>query len=203
MANKLSISNRINIGLALTIVFLLVLATNRIDKRHFETVQETLTTMHKDRVLAQDYVYKMSDIVHKKRLFLIDSNSVFNKTISNKQFETLIDVFATTKLTVNESKTFISLQENFQKLKAINQKKGTSFEEENMFLQALETDLNNLSIIQVSESQNLMSVAQKSLDNNNLISNIEIGFLILIGAIIQFTIFYKFKKDISKTENKY
>ena len=49
------------------------------------------------------------------------------------------------------------------------------------------------------ESKNLTSIAQKSLDTNNLMSKLEIGFLVLIGLIIQFTIFYRVKK--SKTEN--
>ena len=56
----MSLYNRINIGLALSIVFLLVFATNRLDKRHFETVQNTVISLHTDRVIAQDLIYKMN-----------------------------------------------------------------------------------------------------------------------------------------------
>jgi hypothetical protein len=62
----------------------------------------------------------------------------------------------------------------------------------------IKSDLIELSEIQIKESQSLTSIAQRSLDTNNLMSNLEIGFLVFIGLIIQFTIFYRVKK--SKTE---
>jgi len=196
MSKKISISNRVNIGLALTIVFLLVYATNRVDKKHFETVQNALTSLHNNRVIAQEYVYKMRGIIHKKRIILIDSTSKENKTDLNKQFDNLINNFATTELTIKEAKTFNNLKEDFEKLKKIEQK-NLNNNSENIFLNTLESDLNNLSIIQSSESKNLISLAQKSLDRNTFISNLEIGFLILIGIILQFTIFYRVKKSKS------
>ncbi|WP_435416428.1 hypothetical protein [Polaribacter aestuariivivens] len=200
MLTKLNTTNRINIGLSLAIVFLLVLATNRIDKRHFETVQNTLNTIHNDRILAQDYVYKMSGILHQKRILLLDSTAIEKEIVLNTQFETLIDVFAKTKLTTNESKKFKSLQKNFNELNKIEQSNFNSGNYKNVtkYLDALETDLNNLALIQVSESKNLISIAQKSLDNNKFISNLEIGFLILVGFIVQFVIFYRVKKQKNK-----
>ncbi|TMM32398.1 hypothetical protein FDT66_02725 [Polaribacter aestuariivivens] len=200
MLTKLNTTNRVNIGLSLAIVFLLVLATNRIDKRHFETVQNTLNTIHNDRILAQDYVYKMSGILHQKRILLLDSTAIDKEIVLNTQFETLIDVFAKTKLTTNESKKFKSLQKNFNELNKIEQSNFNSGNNKNVtkYLDALETDLNNLALIQVSESKNLISIAQKSLDNNKFISNLEIGFLILVGFIVQFVIFYRVKKQKSE-----
>ena len=59
----------------------------------------------------------------------------------------------------------------------------------------IKADLIKLSEIQIKESKNLTSIAQKSLDTNNLMSKLEIGFLVLIGLIIQFTIFYRVKKS--------
>ena len=64
----MSISNRVNVGLALSIVFLLVFATNRLDKRHFDTVQNTVLSLHTDRVIAQDFIYKMNAIIYNKQL---------------------------------------------------------------------------------------------------------------------------------------
>lgn len=194
MSKKINFANRVNIGFSLAIVFLLVFATNRVDKKHFETVQNALTSLHNDRVIAQEYVYKMSGIVHQKRLILVDSTSTNNKLELNKEFETLIDAFATTKLTPNESKTFKSLREDFEKLKSAEQK-NVKNNSERKLLNTLESDLNNLSLIQSSESKNLISLAQKSLDSNTLMSNLEIGFLIIIGIILQFTIFYRVKKS--------
>lgn len=198
MSKKITTSNRINFGLALMIVFLLVFATNRVDKRHFETIQSTLTSLHNDRVVAQEYVYKMIGVIHQKRLILVDSTSNGNKTALNKQLENLIEVFSTTKLTRNEKRTFENLKQDFEKIKNFEQKKSVENTQSNKtelnLLKTLESDVNNLSSIQMTESKNLINLAQKSLDSNNLISNLEIGFLILIGIVLQFTIFYRVKK---------
>lgn len=199
MSKKIATSNRINIGFALLVVFLLVLATNRIDKRHFETVQNTLSTVYKDRVVAQDYVYQMNNIMYKKRLQLIDSSAVNNHDNLNKEFTTLIDVFATTELTRNELKTFNTLKHNFESLKTSESNANPKKRVEN--IEAIKTDLDNLALIQVSESKARIGVAQKSLDTNNLMSTLEIIFLILIGIIVQFAFFYRVKKSNPVSSN--
>lgn len=199
-------SNRINFALALAIVFLLVLATNRIDKQHFEAIQGTLTTLHKDRVMAQEYVYQMKGIIYEKKIALLDSSSMASQTDLNNKFEILIDIFETTKLTRNEAKIFNNLKEHFEKVK-LSEKNiianiGKTKKNERDYLKTIKADLDNLSMIQLSESKNLIDIAQKSLDSNNLISKFEIGFLILIGIVLQFIIFYrvkKNKKDIKET----
>ncbi|WP_430468167.1 MCP four helix bundle domain-containing protein [Winogradskyella ouciana] len=197
MTKKTSTSNRVNIGFALATVFLLVLATNRIDQRHFETVQDTLTTVYNDRVVAQDYVYKMNNIMHNKRLQLLDSNTTENQNKLNKEFATLIDVFSTTKLTPKESKTFNDLKQNFETLKRNENKTEDQLNNKKLIdnLNTIETDLNNLALIQVSESKLKVGIAQKSLDTNNLMSNLEIGFLVFMGIIVQLVVFYRIRKS--------
>lgn len=196
MSKKTSFSNRINIGFALLVVFLLVFATNRIDKRHFETVQVTLTTVYEDRVVAQDYVYKMKNIIHQKQLQLKDSSTTDNQNNLNKEFATLIDLFSTTKLTPQESKTFEGLKKNFETLKTNERKENTKKLTSN--INAIKTDLNNLALIQLSESKYKVGIAQKSLDTNNLMSTLEIVFLVLIGVIVQFAVFHRVKKSMIK-----
>ncbi|MFT7071510.1 MCP four helix bundle domain-containing protein [Patiriisocius sp. Uisw_017] len=213
MSKKLTITNRINITLGLIAVFLLVLGTNRIDKRHFETVQNALTTVYYDRVLAQDYIYKMNSLIHKKRVQFAkaaDSSDISNV---NKELETLISLFATTELTSRENQILISLKDNFDASKSKEAAFFVADEDEikskvlaavNYSLDALTTDLDNLALIQVSETKLITSNAQKSLDTNKLMSNMEIWFLLIIGISVQFIIFYRTKKttkEISSNSN--
>ena len=183
MSKKISFSNHVNIGFALLVVFLLVFATNRIDKRHFETVQDTLTTVYEDRVVAQDYVYKMNNIIHQKQLQLLDSNSTDNQNNLNKEFATLIDVFSTTKLTPKESKIFDGLKQNFEILKNNENQDDNQLNQNELLdiINTIKTDLDNLALIQLSESKYKVGIAQKSLDTNNLMSTLEIVFLVLIS----------------------
>ena len=115
-----------------------------------------------------------------------------------------VDVFGTTKLTRNESKIFNSLKEDFEKIKSIEKSREDNSKKflkvERGYLKGIKTDLDNLSIIQMSESKNLIDLAQKSLDNNSFISKLEIGFLILIGIVLQFLLFYRVKKQDKNIE---
>ena len=194
----MSLYNRINIGLALSIVFLLVFATNRLDKRHFETVQNTVISLHTDRVIAQDLIYKMNLIIYNKQLSLLGESSKNVNPNFNKDFNLLIEKFSETKLTKKEGQIFEKLKVDFKTLTDLEAKMLQYNEEILTNINIIKSDLIKLSEIQIKESKSLTNIAQKSLDTNNLMSKLEIGFLVLIGLIIQFTIFYRVKK--SKTE---
>ena len=194
----MSLYNRINIGLALSIVFLLVFATNRLDKKHFETVQNTVISLHTDRVIALDLIYKMNIIIYNKQLSLLGESSKNVGHNLNTDFNLLIEKFSETKLTKKESQIFEKLQGNFRTLTNLETNKFENNDELLTNINIIKSDLIKLSEIQIKESKSLTSIAQKSLDTTNLMSNLEIGFLVLIGLIIQFTIFYRVKK--SKTE---
>jgi hypothetical protein len=191
----MSVSNRINIGLALSIVFLLVFATNRLDKRHFDTVQNTVISLHTDRVIAQDFIYKMNAIIYNKQLSMLTESAASVNHDLNRDFNLLIEKFSETKLTKKEGQIFEKLKVDFNNLIDLEAKnlenKSAIIENINI----IKSDLIELSEIQIKESQSLTSIAQRSLDTNNLISNLEIGFLVFIGLIIQFTIFYRVKKS--------
>lgn len=200
---NITIYNRINMGLALTIVLLLVFATNRIDKKHFNTVQNAVTTLYTDRVVAQDFIYRMNTIVYQKHLDLLDKNSV-NDTL-NKEFYLLLENFSKTKLTFKEATIFKRVKDDFEKLLLTEKKVSEGQQDRKLVvenLKIIKEDLITLSKIQTTESKQLTSLAQKSLDTNNLMSNFEIGFILLIGLLLQFTIFYRVKKTKTTVLNE-
>ena len=202
-------TNRINIILVLVAIFFLILGTNRIDKRHFETAQDALTSVYNDRVLAQDYIYKMNNLVHEKRIQFINGNTSSSPD-TNREIQVHIDLYSDTELTRTERETFKNFKDDFEKLKIkesnyfkkVNDLSG-SFSSSSSELQkpvienlkSLQTDLDNLALVQVTESKNVMRNAQKSLDVNKFISNMEIYALLVIGIIILFVIFYRIKKS--------
>ncbi len=196
MSRRAILSNRLNIGVALVVVFLLVFATNRIDKRHFETVQDVLVTVYNDRIVAQDIVYKMNNIMHERQLLLLDSNVVGNQNKLNTEFDALIEMFATTKLTPKEAKTLESLKRNYDSLKQ-NLSKNENKDQEALLIEniaVIKIDLNSLSKTQLTESKYKIGVAQKSLNTNNHISTLEIVFLVIIGVVVQLGLFSKLRK---------
>ena len=69
MTAKISFNNRIKIGFAFAIVFLLVIATNRLDKKRFDTLNTSLTSVYEDRLVAKGYLYELNNIFHEEENF--------------------------------------------------------------------------------------------------------------------------------------
>ena len=200
---KNNLAQKFNLAFALLSIFLLVLATNLIDKRHFNTAQEVITTVYEDRIVAQHYIYQMNSVVHEKKVnFLINNTNGFVK--KDVLIKGLIDKFGLTQLTLEEKKHFGSLRRNISLLeRKTNEQTNFSISEKSTVLSIfddIEVDLNQLANIQVSEGKRRISIAQKSLDTTNLLSNIELGFLIVLGIAIQFVLFYRVKKTSQKKE---
>ncbi len=202
MAKTLSLSHKFQAGLALAVVFLLVLATNRLDHRHFSTVQNTVNSVFEDRVVAQDYIYRLNNLFQEKRLFLGLYDSLAEGSRENAHIDELLTDFGNTKLTTKESFYFKELQKNFEGLSALEQSINncTDGMTENSrvkmesSLQRIMVNLNDLALTQLTEGRQLTETAKKSLDTNNLLSNLEIIFLIVIGIVVQVIVFYPTKK---------
>lgn len=200
MFNNKSVYNKINITVALLIVFILVLATNRIDKRHFDTAQSTLIAVHDDRVVAQDYLFKMVNSINQQQLDLVTNSNPANYSILNSEIRELIELYATTKLTSKEAKIYNRLQGDFSDLEKLN----NTVDQQKQITRALNTlkaDVDQLALLQVTESRQLTNMAQKSLDMNSLLSKIELVFLVIIVLFIQFIVFHKVKNKDKHQEN--
>ncbi|MGO4912637.1 hypothetical protein [Leeuwenhoekiella sp. W20_SRS_FM14] len=202
MFKKISISKRVNAILALSIVFLLVLATNRIDRKHFEVAQNSVKEVYNDRVVVQDYIFSISNALFYKRLALKDSLVKLQRLKENENIRTLLLNFKETKLTVAEARNLDKLQANFDRLIQLESQYSQPVKDTvvlkgkiSQTLEAMQVNLKELSEIQIRESRDLTFNAQKSLDFSELLSNLEILFLIITGIAIQFILFYRVKKS--------
>ena len=201
MAKSLNTARRINTILALAVVFLLVLATNRIDQYHFKTAQTNMNEVFEDRVLVQDYIFSISRELHTRQLKLYDTvpqttNSGSEQTESVSQ---ILSKFEATKLTPAEYNLLKQFKSDFNTLEGLDRNPSTQTDvqlrkRKSDQLAALQQNLLELSEIQVRESRRLTRESQKSLDVSNLLANLEIFFLIVIGIALQVLIFYKSKK---------
>ncbi|WP_296317227.1 MCP four helix bundle domain-containing protein [Winogradskyella sp. UBA3174] len=196
MGNKISISNRVKIGFSFAIVFLLVLATNRLDKKRFNTIENSLTSVYEDRLVAKGYVYELNNIFHEQEKLLLNNSEYSTKKVSYDKINDLIIEFKSTKLTKEEKLAFSNFQDDFKKLTALEESQTllNSAQVKSKIeakLNRIQNDLDNLAKIQISEGQIMTQFAQKSLNSSATVSKIEIAVIILIGIAVQFIIFYK------------
>lgn len=196
MFTRPSTSQRLQVGLILAMAFLLVLGSNRLDQRHFSTIQTTVNSVYKDRVVVQDYIYQLSSIFHNKKVELITKNSP--DTAGNEQIAQLLNDFRNTELTLEEQDRLNKLSGQFEKLRDLENRimnPKTNIDADlgvvaSKTLDEIELSLDALAQIQLDESGQLTSVSNKALGMNILLSKLEVAFLIIIGLAMLALIFY-------------
>lgn len=196
MFTKLTTPQRIQIGLVLAMAFLLVLGSNRLDQRHFSTIQTTVNSVHNDRVVVQDYIYQLSAIFHNKELKLVKNDSP--DTSQNEKVGQLLIDFGNTELTNDERNQLNKLNEQFGTLQDLEKKimePSTTIDADlgiiaESTLDEMQLSLDALAKIQLSESAQLTQLSQKSLGMNIMLSKLEVAFMIIIGIAMLALIFY-------------
>jgi len=201
MFTKLTVLQRISVGLILAIAFLLVLGSNRLDKRHFDTIQKTVNSVYKDRVVVQNLIYQASNIFHEKELrYILDKDNIEAHAAENENIEQLLKAFRETELTSKEYNLLVQLTGEFQDLKTLerNVSKSLVTEQEKTevitAIKTIERRWDGLAKIQLEESEQLTQLSNKSLGMNTLLSKMELGFMIIIGIAMLALIFYPVKK---------
>ena len=193
--------NKLKWTLGILMVFVLIIATNLIDRNNFVRVKDSVVSIYEDRIIANDLIFEMSELMHEKEIALVASDTAFFKqrnTQLNERIDANISRFETTKLTAEEKTVFTNFKQNFEALK----------ESETVFLASayqkqeplrkdigsLKENLHNLSKIQLSEGGRQMSISQKALDVVELFTRIEIFTLLLLAVVIQIIVMYKPKE---------
>ena len=193
------IRQKLKTALALAVVFLLVICTNLLDRMHFEELHETINSVHKDRLLVENYIYNISQSLNDKRTAMYDhsfrGDSVSHSTLdnSNKIILSNINDFWSTVLTKEEGTVLNELAKQIEVLKLmegeflINQN-TQSYESLDKLLkqyELLDKSLSRLEQIQLEEGKKLVISSNKILSISNISSRLEIAILIILGLIIQ------------------
>lgn len=202
----MNIFDKVKWILAILMVFVLILATNLIDKNNFVRVRDSVITLYEDRLVAKSLIFDMSKAIQEKEVAVLKKDTTFfndfNKNV-NADLDRLISSFKTTKLTNEESKLFKRLEENFSDLKsAENTYKNSNFQDktalQNQIIQ-FQSNLDDLSDIQLKEGSRQLSISKEALKTVELYTQIEIYFLIGLAIAVQIIILYNPRK---KSETK-
>ncbi|WP_191859467.1 MCP four helix bundle domain-containing protein [Hanstruepera ponticola] len=187
--------------LGILIVFVLIVATNLIDRNNFIRVKDSVTTIYEDRLIAKDIIFDMSKLIHEKEVAIVSTDSVFfnssNKVVNNSLQELLLK-FEQTKLTKEENQIFSNLKEDVLVLKGLEdnylQDNRTNKSKYLNQIKVVKGDLNDLSDIQIDEGKRQMFISKKAIDTVELFTQIEIYLLIFLAIVIQIIIMYKPKE---------
>ncbi|BDW92344.1 hypothetical protein AB9K32_14150 [Allomuricauda sp. XS_ASV26] len=189
-----NIKQRINSGFILAAAFLLVLASNRLNNRNFSTVEQGVDSVFEDRLVVQEYIYTLNNYFHEKELFLANNAVYLDKMPQHPDIKNILVDFANTELTIDESLHLEELRENYAALKRLEDDQGNK-EKIISVLNSISNNLDELSAVQLSEGKQLTQRSKRSLGMNQLLSTLEIVFLIIIGILFIVIVFKREKSS--------
>jgi hypothetical protein len=182
------------------LVFLLIFGTNRLDKHHFETIQNKITSVYEDHIMAQYYIYQINAVVH-NQVHLIRYEASTN-SVEFAKADSLLAAFGNSKLTKEETRLFDRLQGQLNTLANVSaslvpETDSVRLSDQRLLKaeQQIHGSLDRLSSIQREQGWDLKKAAQATLDRNTFISQAELLALAIIAILIQLIIFYKPTKD--------
>ncbi|MEM9391708.1 MAG: hypothetical protein AAGA02_14620 [Bacteroidota bacterium] len=176
--------------LSLIVVFLLVLATHKLDKSHFSIVQESFTSVYNDRLTSKDHIYKISRLLDLEKVSLYTPSVKPDYSIQDS-INTLVSEYAQTQLTPVEEQKFNQLQVELDELYSTKAKEeqfanaGSLADSQvmNKIIDVLD-ELDGLAAIQMREAKREMEKSNRIIESSNMISGFEIGAFALIGVIV-------------------
>jgi len=69
--------NKVKWILGILMIFILIIATNLIDRNNFLRIKDSLDTIYEDRLIVKDLIFKMSKSVQEKELAVARLDTVF------------------------------------------------------------------------------------------------------------------------------
>ncbi|MBO0323542.1 hypothetical protein J0X14_14630 [Muricauda sp. CAU 1633] len=173
----------------MAISFVLIMIANVMDYGYILRTQNTVNSVYKDRVVAQDYIYQLSGLFYQKELSL-GGNTVFFEP-KNDSIASLMSRFGETKLTRSESGFYIDLRKNYAQLISLEEKleqqtetTGKTRKHIQLELQEIRKNLDDLEGIQFTEGAQMTQRSNRALGMNTILSHVELVFLVIIGFIV-------------------
>ncbi|SIN65008.1 Four helix bundle sensory module for signal transduction [Algoriphagus halophilus] len=190
----------------ISVLLLLIYGKNLTERQAFKSISNTFTEVYQDRLVVEGYIFEISD-----RLFSIqklidhcnldyDYTRVINEIQGHEEgiMELIVD-FEKTNLTVEESDYLMDFKriiENDLNIKnydllytdssGVNEKQVKLYDKK---IALAKQDLENLSKIQMSEGEKLISKAKVQINRSQIWAQFEVALLIILIIVIYIFLF--------------
>jgi len=189
------VQQKLKLASALIIILVLVLINNRWENKNINELGETFSSVYKDRLLVENYIFKLAVATQEKKYLLTQYGKNQDLDIRNEvsflntQIDSLLSDYQNTYLTAAENEVFNKYLENNQQLRSIEHSPKIAVSQlNNLYDQNIEI-LNTLSKIQMKVGEDLYNNSRSIVTSNASLSYLELGLLIILGLISQALIF--------------
>lgn len=185
-----SIKNKITASVVLLALCLLVLLSHYLDRMHTQNVKNAISTLYEDRLIAEDYILKMTSTTYQIREVLnsdLDRASKSNAIRKlTEKFNSIYTIYLKTKLTKPEKATAIELiwyLKKFGQTTLKNNHQPSNYTDKVLF------SLNKLSTIQLEESKLIMKKVESQYATIKASSQFAFVIVIIILVVLQIMVF--------------
>ncbi|HBI01120.1 MAG TPA: hypothetical protein PLL09_13435 [Flavobacterium sp.] len=172
------------------VLCLLVFASHYRDRSHTEKVNNSLVTMYEDRLIAEDYLLKMTSILYQIRETARSEANWSSKSVTMNalldDFNRWYTIYSKTQLTIKEQATTIEL---INYIKTLEQNVLNINYDPSFYTDKALTLLNELSIVQVEESKLLIENSKSEYASMKAYSKFTFAIIIIILLIVQAMVF--------------
>lgn len=196
------IKGKMKAAFLLTIVLVITMLTNLLERRRFQQLERSFSSIYEDRLMAEIYLFNLyANLIEKQELLETAVEKGINYSTGEKlrtnriDREQLIGKYAQTYLTEEEQVQFNNLNNLFDRMDRLEGEFGRQPDAMVIptgFIHATAevfSMLSALSDIQTIEGEALRSQSQKLIMGSVSMSRFEMTILIFIGLIIQALIF--------------
>lgn len=176
---------------ALLVLCLLVLLSNFNDRQHTREVNQSISTLYEDRLIAESYILKLTDGIHQIKAVLNGADAgqfELNNQVSAilLSIDQINGAYEKTKFTKAEAIKYAEFQGLCQQ---IGNPEVLSLENKKQLSnQALDV-LNTLSTIQIEESKSIVNKTEQLFNSGKMSSDFAMAIVIIIGLTLQALVF--------------
>lgn len=198
------IQQKAQVAFLLALVLFGVFVKNVLDRNNVADLGDSFSSVYKDRLLVESYIYKLSDQLYQKQI-LFDQCSQqqsdrdqFSLIIGrhNATINSLIQEYEKTKLTDQESIYFDAFKENITQMETIESQYLQSYTDFATVNTSMDHQfriagdyLEQLSSIQIAEGKSMADQSIRIVAGSSILTQFELAMIIIIGLIIQALIF--------------
>lgn len=181
-------------GIALVIVLAMMLSLTFIHKKNLSELQDALSSIYMDRLVAESHLYELSHEIYEKKMLLdqYDELPLEPSLRTNDTIQQLIKGYEETYLTVEEEVQLSTLKDHIRISQQFEQQfiHSTSPRQRETLKPGLAShydsillSLNDLSKLQLHEAQKLLDQSNRVVASNNITSRLGIGLLLVLGLL--------------------
>lgn len=210
---KYILNKKRNETMILYSVLLMIVMIGYMHKKNLSDMEETVTSIYEDRLVANDYIFELSQKIAGKKWHMSNDQNNEELTKLNHEINILIDAYEQTKLTVEENSLWEKLKKDLALAKEFenqilynpnsNQWSQIQRHLDNQY-QLIHTDLEGLSVIQIQEGKSLLDESRKIMASNSISRRLEVALIIIVLLIfLMFNSTYRLVRIKNKWHSSY